>query len=627
MKRVMQNMEEQIFGSSQEDMFAIYQLKDDALDISFMGTKMLERAGRKVDKDNYELVYTSPLYPELTLDMIYGIFNSDSERPADFYGHSLSSDIILMRRNQLTEAWFVEPFGFKNVTLSFWQPYMYAVAVADRFVSLVDSQEGFDYSIYDGKDFSLIDGGIYDDVEADISEAFTEILSDMIRDEKRHPLVCEYSSVQQVNFDLIDDFASEAEQIRRGEMQPLTTEELFKRRTELFFHPIDGRDSCFIEDNAWAYILSKKDIEGLDIKIKNLAIYGSRCRGLENPESDIDIVFEYEGDYSEDYLFNYYNSDGFSISGIKMDFNPIKAEKTGTLNDYLTRVENYLSKKRLFLDLQRAFPLSDIVSKLKEMGYESKVEYIKKRNESYRGITIFKKNESSVSPIIRYEYILENSHEIVWTLDKLAEACIEYYKNNIPKTDIQEMVMNRDYVLSNTKICFQMKSNMDIVKRTLDDMDGIEAYLKTYIDLGDGDKGSMKVKDIHLKLLEISYEEIWSAAKRNTFSDTYISSIPVVTPIPMYIVTNRRAHEGASCILDRESIKAFSRSMGYSGKYLVIPSSIHETLIIPTEVIEEEGLFINDSMISDVNETCVNPNEWLGKHTFFIDVNEKYGLK
>ena len=67
--------------------------------------------------------------------------------------------------------------------------------------------------------------------------------------------------------------------------------------------------------------------------------------------------------------------------------------------------------------------------------------------------------------------------------------------------------------------------------------------------------------------------------------------------------------------------------MGYSGKYLVIPSSIHETLIIPTEVIEEEGLFINDSMISDVNQTCVNPNEWLGKHTFFIDVNEKYGLK
>ena len=42
----------------------------------------------------------------------------------------------------------------------------------------------------------------------------------------------------------------------------------------------------------------------------NVIISGSRCRGLESINSDIDIVVEYIGSEHEDTPFNAFNEDG-----------------------------------------------------------------------------------------------------------------------------------------------------------------------------------------------------------------------------------------------------------------------------------------------------------------------------
>lgn len=42
----------------------------------------------------------------------------------------------------------------------------------------------------------------------------------------------------------------------------------------------------------------------------NVIISGSRCRGLESKNSDIDIVVEYKGSEHEDTPFNAFNEDG-----------------------------------------------------------------------------------------------------------------------------------------------------------------------------------------------------------------------------------------------------------------------------------------------------------------------------
>lgn len=81
-----------------------------------------------------------------------------------------------------------------------------------------------------------------------------------------------------------------------------------------------------------------------DINIKDIAIIGSRGRGNANTNSDLDIVVEYDGDISEDSLFNILNEDPMYIDDIQVDINPITASDTGTLSEYLERSNAYDQK-------------------------------------------------------------------------------------------------------------------------------------------------------------------------------------------------------------------------------------------------------------------------------------------
>ena len=120
----------------------------------------------------------------------------------------------------------------------------------------------------------------------------------------------------------------------------------FKARTEELFHGINGQTQEDIELSVYAYLQSKIDEYEINIELVDVAVSGSRCRGLEEAASDLDVVVEYRGRESEDDLFNAFNEDGFTIGGVKVDINPITEGKTGTLGEYLPGVEAYLVEKR-----------------------------------------------------------------------------------------------------------------------------------------------------------------------------------------------------------------------------------------------------------------------------------------
>lgn len=119
----------------------------------------------------------------------------------------------------------------------------------------------------------------------------------------------------------------------------------FKAETETRFHPIGGCMPNDIEQDILIYLQSKIKDYGLEIDIIDLALSGSRCRGLENDGSDLDVVVEYEGNISEDALFDVFHEDCFAIAGITVDINPIQHGKTGTLETYLPLVETYFEKE------------------------------------------------------------------------------------------------------------------------------------------------------------------------------------------------------------------------------------------------------------------------------------------
>lgn len=125
--------------------------------------------------------------------------------------------------------------------------------------------------------------------------------------------------------------------------------ELFRKKTDECFHNIEDYDYYTpkrIEEiikNHIENIINEADI---DVEIIDVIITGSRCRGIEREDSDLDVVVEYKSDsLKEDSLFNLLNEEEYCIEGIKVDINPITAYKSGTLEEYLPNAEKYLMEK------------------------------------------------------------------------------------------------------------------------------------------------------------------------------------------------------------------------------------------------------------------------------------------
>ena len=114
------------------------------------------------------------------------------------------------------------------------------------------------------------------------------------------------------------------------------TEENFKFYN---FKPIE------IENMVKDFVQKIFEENGINADIHGAAVTGSRSRGLENADSDIDVVIEVDSDLKEDVLFNIIHDEEFTLSGYTIDINPIKADETGTLETYLPRAEAYLTEK------------------------------------------------------------------------------------------------------------------------------------------------------------------------------------------------------------------------------------------------------------------------------------------
>lgn len=120
----------------------------------------------------------------------------------------------------------------------------------------------------------------------------------------------------------------------------------FKEKTASYFHKIGGMDGNEIENFIRLFVQNKIDEAEMDALITGIAVTGSRCRGMENSESDLDVVVELATKEREDVLFDMLHEDMPCIDGISVDINPITIHETGSLAQYLPEVEKYLDEKR-----------------------------------------------------------------------------------------------------------------------------------------------------------------------------------------------------------------------------------------------------------------------------------------
>ncbi|WP_379690219.1 YodL domain-containing protein [Mediterraneibacter gnavus] len=115
-ERFEQSFEEMMF-TRKECRLSIYHLYENGSgrDQLFAGMEDLQKKGIMVTADQYRCVYSSLYLPNEDMNVIYSIFNDDP--PADYKAHSLSvSDVVIMNQNGDMKAYFVDRFGFQELT-------------------------------------------------------------------------------------------------------------------------------------------------------------------------------------------------------------------------------------------------------------------------------------------------------------------------------------------------------------------------------------------------------------------------------------------------------------------------------------------------------------------------------
>ena len=288
--------------------------------------------------------------------------------------------------------------------------------------------------------------------------------------------------------------------------------------------------------------------------------------------------------------------------------------------------------------------ICELINERVKMVTPSIVDVQKENNVKLVGINL-KRKDSNIAPVIyinsMYEkdYTVEeayvqimtiysnsniNSDEIGIDLSRLGE--FEYIKDRIlPK------VINKD-------------SNVDFAN----DFACIEAgdmYISFYIYISSikGEAASIKVKKEFVDMWNVDEKDLIAVAFENLKAIKPLTVEPIsniVTKIAikngfnideiglppiddevMYVGTVENGINGAVYMLSEDTLNEISEKLGGANKYYILPSSIHEFIVVnPSSIENDDNELLN--MVKEVNSTQLEPEEVLTDNVY---VYEKLG--
>ena len=270
-----------------------------------------------------------------------------------------------------------------------------------------------------------------------------------------------------------------------------------------------------------------------------------------------------------------------------------------------------------------------IIEELRNRGYNAEAQNNIKNGVVFEGIRIM--NDSNVAPVIYIDEIIKRAEDENKSFDEVVSAVISIYEShNTIDFNIDEL-FDRDFVLSQLYIGLQRESTEDLVKRPCAEFEGIESYLYIRRDKDDRESYAVKLNMGLLAKTTITVEEAWKSAEQNTNAETTIQSMAYVmaelmgmeyseeleqmAPYPLYVLTNESKTKGASAVLNKEVLAQFGRKYN-TEKIVVLPSSIHEMLLIPYT--EEMSLDEFSAMVTEVNGNEVAPEERLTDRAYIV---------
>lgn len=279
-------------------------------------------------------------------------------------------------------------------------------------------------------------------------------------------------------------------------------------------------------------------------------------------------------------------------------------------------------------------------------NYSVRLNDVRKNNGVVlRGLTVMQ-DDSNISPTIYLNnYYEEYTSGRVTLLNVVNDVMDTYNRNKVNQSVDMRYFLNYESVRQS--VVYKLV-NTEKNKALLEDVPHIEfldlsIVFQCLIAQEEFGTASILIHNIHLKLWDVSAEELYQAAKENTqrLQKYEIKSMTEVLyeimmeeeskdfddedcmdgfrdNVPMYVLSNKRRVEGATCILYPNLIQDFADAIDSS--LYIIPSSVHEVILLPAGQ-EEESTEIK-SMIQEINDTQVSVEEILSYSLYFYDRGE-----
>lgn len=281
------------------------------------------------------------------------------------------------------------------------------------------------------------------------------------------------------------------------------------------------------------------------------------------------------------------------------------------------------------------------------------LQQITKNNDTVLDAVLISNVETNISPTIYVNGLYEdyqNGRSMDSILEQIADMRVSNELDmNFDVSRIMNFDQAKDHIVARLVNAEENSNRLDGVPFTQ-----VEDLAITYhIDLGSNSSSSMsvQVQEPMLAAYGITKEELHDLAMANTQQNapaTFKSMTQTMTEImlpdmmasmnvsreeamqmiedmlppdegTMWVLTNEDKMNGAIAMMDTEMLDDIREQIG--GDFYILPSSIHEVLIVP----KEAGMSVADleDMVQTVNATEVQPQERLSDHVYAYDAETK----
>ena len=259
--------------------------------------------------------------------------------------------------------------------------------------------------------------------------------------------------------------------------------------------------------------------------------------------------------------------------------------------------------------------MRDEVEKLMDEGIRVESHTAVKNNGRQRKGLVIIREGINISPTIYQEEFYEQ-YQNGSDIPDLAQSVLNLYdKIKVNQSYPCENILSFDKIKDQIVYKLINKKWNEKLLTEVPYTDFLDLAVVFYIILEHSDFGNatVMIRNEHIRQWGITAEDLYKISVENTNRILPVE-INKMTDF-MYVLTNSNRSLGASAILYSGVCEKLSGMLG--GKFYILPSSIHELIIIPESYgIDKEHL---QMMVEEINETEVEQEEVLSDNVYYYD--------